>query len=69
MVNDKFSNYINRAKAMIRATSNVGEGGGGGKSGLRLDSFHDKVTNYLNQAKIKIRTTSHVGDRRSISIK
>lgn len=65
--NDKFSNYINRVKATIRSTSNVGVGDG--KSGLRLDSFNDRVGSFINRAKIKIRTASNVGGGRSGSIK
>ncbi|KAL7198828.1 hypothetical protein ACSBR2_021179 [Camellia fascicularis] len=65
--NDKFFNYINRVKATIRSTSNVGVGDG--KSGLRLDSFNDRVGSFINRAKIKIRTVSNVGGGRSGSIK
>ncbi|KAH7837766.1 hypothetical protein Vadar_017725 [Vaccinium darrowii] len=72
--NDKFSSYIDRSRAKLRATSNIGTGngggvgGGGGKSLLRRDTFHDRVSDYINRAKNKIRSNSNLGGR-SVSIK
>lgn len=71
--NDKFSSYIDRSKAKIRTTSNIGTGNGGGVSGggkslSRRDTFNDRVSDYINRAKNKIRSNSNLGGR-SVSIK
>ncbi|CAK7348192.1 unnamed protein product [Dovyalis caffra] len=59
-IEDRFTDYINRAKIKIRTVSNAGHE----KQHAHAGSGKDKFTDYINRAKVKLRTTSSIGGRK-----
>lgn len=74
-VNDRFTDYINRAKKIIRTVTNVGGGGHNTPEQDHVndtkskDNAKDHFSEYINRAKKKIRTTSGIGNGRNVSFK
>uniref|UniRef100_A0A7N0T992 Uncharacterized protein n=1 Tax=Kalanchoe fedtschenkoi TaxID=63787 RepID=A0A7N0T992_KALFE len=61
--NDRFSDYIKRAKMkMRRSMTEVSSGGVGGrvKGGLRLESINEKTSAFIDRAKVKMRRTASI---------
>lgn len=68
--NKKFSDYINRAKKIIRTVTNVGgrhntSGQDDAYDTKKKDHANDHFSEYINRAKMKIRTTSGIGNGRN----
>ncbi|KAJ8898692.1 hypothetical protein K2173_004726 [Erythroxylum novogranatense] len=73
-IEDKFTDFINRAKMKLRTTSNVGDGCNASGEDHNGSEDHvnasgkdndapgkDKFSEYINRAKKKLRTTSSIG--------
>ncbi|CAN6575455.1 unnamed protein product [Malus baccata var. baccata] len=73
--NDAFSDYINRTKFKIRATTsnidpeNVASTADGVYETEQEDNEYEMFTDFVNHSKFKIRKTSSIGSRNSISFK
>ncbi|KAF3944075.1 hypothetical protein CMV_025315 [Castanea mollissima] len=68
--NKTFSDYINRAKKIIRTVTNVGgrhntSGQDDAYDTKKKDHANDHFSEYINRAKMKIRTTSGIGNGRN----
>ncbi|KAM1095776.1 hypothetical protein EV1_010668 [Malus domestica] len=73
--NDAFSDYINRTKFKIRATTsnidpeNVASTADGVYETEQEDNEYEMFTDFVNHSKFKIRKTSSIGSRNNISFK
>ncbi|KAJ6401157.1 hypothetical protein OIU84_016549 [Salix udensis] len=56
-IEERFADYINRARIKIRSLSNAGHE----KQHASAGPGKDKFTDYINRAKVKLRTTSSIG--------
>ncbi|KAJ6680270.1 hypothetical protein OIU79_019890 [Salix purpurea] len=54
-IEERFADYINRARIKIRSLSNAGH------EKQHASPGKDKFTDYINRAKVKLRTTSSIG--------
>ncbi|KAJ6319731.1 hypothetical protein OIU78_015193 [Salix suchowensis] len=54
-IEERFVDYINRARIKIRSLSNAGH------EKQHASPGKDKFTDYINRAKVKLRTTSSIG--------
>lgn len=68
--NKTFSDYINRAKKIIRTVTNVGgrhhtSGQDDAHDTKKKNHANDHFSEYINRAKMKIRTTSGIGNGRN----
>uniref|UniRef100_A0A6N2MCA7 Uncharacterized protein n=1 Tax=Salix viminalis TaxID=40686 RepID=A0A6N2MCA7_SALVM len=54
-IEERFADYINRARIKIRSLSNAGH------EKQHASPGKDKFTEYINRAKVKLRTTSSIG--------
>ncbi|KAM0992329.1 hypothetical protein ACFX13_010761 [Malus domestica] len=73
--NDAFSDYINRTKYKIRATTSnaglekVASIADGVYETKQDDNGYEMFTDFVNRSKFKIRKTSSIGSRNNISFK
>lgn len=58
-IEDRFTDYIKRARIKIRTLSNAGH------EKQHASPGQDKFTDYINRAKVKLRTTSSIGGEKS----
>ncbi|KAF9669405.1 hypothetical protein SADUNF_Sadunf14G0104300 [Salix dunnii] len=58
-IEERFADYINRARIKIRSLSNAGH------EKQHASPGKDKFTDYINRAKVKLRTTSSFGGGKS----
>lgn len=58
-IEDRFTDYIKRARIKIRTLSNAGH------EKQHASPGQDKFTDYINRAKVKLRTTSSIGGGKS----
>ncbi|GAV78715.1 hypothetical protein CFOL_v3_22180 [Cephalotus follicularis] len=68
-IEDKFTDYIKRAKIKIRTTSNAGDAKRTTDSGVVDHKGKNIFQDYIDRAKIKLSTTSSNGGARSDSFK